>query len=523
MLISEEPGEPGSSTLRLREASLRKRREAKTLIRASLVLCAGFVLLVGPSADAAKPGALDTTFGRGGKVITDFGRIDSIYDIAVQPNGKIVAVGDSYERGTPNDTFALARYTRSGALDQTFGIGGKATTDFGRTSSGAFAVVLQPDGRMVAAGGAGGDIALARYDANGSLDPTFGEGGTVLTDLPSSREAALALLLQPDGKLVVSGSTRQFGSYADFLVARYTASGALDQSFGNGGIVSTDFQPGWTDYAFGVALGPGGKIVAAGVGLPGDAGGPGVIDIAVYDTNGHLDPSFDSDGMLVSAPELDSGAWGGVIAQPDGKVVIGGNIGLNAGLVRYTAGGALDRTFGIARNGVANASGGVSDLARQRDGKFVTAGIRGGLSETDTNFAIARFDRSGLPDRSFHGGEATTDFGAWDLAEAVALQPDGRIVVGGSTERLDNGITQSGDFALARYLGVPSCRVPNVIGRTLRAAKARISRANCRLGRVRHRASARAPRGRIVLQQPVAGTNLPNRGRVNLVVSLGRE
>ena len=405
----------------------------KPLIRAFLVLCAGFALLVGPSADAAKPGALDTTFGRAGKVITDFGRIDAAYDIAVQPNGKIVAVGDSYEqRGTPNGTFALARYTRSGALDQTFGTGGKVTTDFQRPST-AFAVALQPDGRIVAAGGTRGGVALARYNPNGSLDPTFGDGGKVVTDLQSHVQWAMAMVIQPDGKLVVSGSTRQLGSYADFLVARYTTSGALDQSFGSGGIVSTDFQPDWTDWAYGVALGPGGKIVAAGVGLPGDSGGPGVIDIAVYDTNGHLDPSFDADGMLVSAPG-GNGAWGGVIAQPDGKVVIGGEVGGSAGLVRYTASGALDQTFGIARNGVAIVTGGVSDLARQPDGKLVTVGVRSGRSDTDANFGIARFDRSGLPDRSFHGGEAMTDMGGWDMAEAVALQPDGRIVVGGSTE-----------------------------------------------------------------------------------------
>lgn len=498
----------------------------KPLIRAFLALCAGFTLLVGPSADAAKPGALDTTFGRAGKVITDFGQVDGIYDIAVQPNGKIVAVGDSYERGTPNDSFALARYTRSGALDQTFGTGGKVTTDFQRPST-ALAVALQPDGRIVAAGGVdagpiGVNVALARYNANGSLDPTFGDGGKVVTDLQSHFQWASAIVIQPDGKLVVSGSTRQLGLYPDFLVARYTASGTLDQSFGRGGIVSTDFQPGWTDLAYGVALGRGGKIVAAGVGLPGDAGGPGVIDVAVYDTDGHLDPSFDADGMLVSAPELDSGAWGGILAQPDGKLVIGGSIGVHQGLVRYTASGALDRTFGIARNGVAIATGGVSDLARQPDGKLVTVGVRSGRSNTDLNFGIARFNRSGLLDRSFHGGEAMTDMGGWDVAEAVALQPDGRIVVGGSTGRADNGITQSGDFALARYLGVPTCRVPNLIGKTLRAARAAIARANCRLGRVGHRASTRAARGHIVSQRPSAGTTLPNRGTVNLVVSRGR-
>jgi len=488
----------------------------KPLIHAFLALGASFALLVGPSADAAKPGALDTTFGRAGKVITDFGRIDSIYDIAVQPNGKIVAVGDSYERGTPNDTFALTRYTRTGALDQTFGIGGKVTTDFGRTSSGAFAVAVQPDGRIVAAGGAGGDIALARYDANGSLDPTFGKGGMVLTDLPSSREAALALLLQPDGKLVVSGSIFQRGSYGDFLIARYTASGALDQSFGNGGTVSTDIQPDFLDLGYGVALAPRGKIVVAGWGLPEGASGPGVIDLARYNPDGSLDTSFGGDGTVVSRPDEDSGAHS-VVVQPDGKLVVAGFIGLSGlAIVRYTASGVLDLVTTVGPG-----PGYATDLVRQPDGKLVAAGVRG-VSDTDSNFVIARFKRSGFPDRSFHGGHTTTDMGGSDIAQAVALQADGRIVVGGSTGQLKDGITQSGDFALARYIAAPKCRVPNVIGKTLRAAKAKIARSSCRLGRVGHRASARVPRGHIVSQRPAPRTTLPYRGKVNPVVSLGR-
>ena len=428
----------------------------KPLIRAFLVLCAGFALLVGPSADAAKPGALDTTFGRAGKVITDFGRIDGIYDIAVQPNGKIVAVGDSYERGTPNDTFALARYTRSGALDQTFGTGGKVTTDFRRPST-AFAVALQPDGRIVAAGGDSGGIALARYNANGSLDPTFGDGGRVVTDLQSHVQWASAIVIQPDGKLVVSGSTRQLGSYADFLVARYTASGALDQSFGNGGIVSTDFQPGWTDYAFGVALGPGRQ----------DRGGRRRSTRRRRRSGRHRRRRLRHQWAPRSelrrrrdARQRAGGRQRGLGRSHRATRRQGSHRREHAGLVRYTASGALDRTFGIARNGVAKATGGVNDLVRQPDGKLVSGGSRRGLSDTESNFWIARFDRSGLPDRSFHGGEVTTDMGGWDMAEAVALQPDGRIVVGGSTERLEGGITQSGDFALARYLGVPTagCR-----------------------------------------------------------------
>jgi len=491
----------------------------KPVIRVSLVLCTGFALLLGPSADASKPGALDSTFGRGGRVITDFGQVDGVKDVAVQPNGKIVAVGDSYELGSSADNFVLARYTKSGGLDRTFGRKGQVSTYFGRDTNGAYAVAIQPDGRIVAAGVASGGpaatgIAVARYNANGSLDPTFGDGGKVVTDFAGSLALASAIFIQPDGKIVVAGQRTPMNSFADFLLVRYTTSGALDQSFGDGGSVSTDFQADWSDLAFGVALAPGGKIVAAGWGLPQGAGGPGVIDLARFDPDGSLDTSFGQGGTVVSRPGEDSGAFG-VIVQPDGKPVVAGFVGLTGlTLIRYTVNGALDLVMATGPTGYTN------DLVRQPDGKLVAVGTTG-LSGTDSSFAVARFTRAGRPDKSFHGGEVRTDMGAWDIAEAVALQPDGRIVVGGSTERLDRGNTKAGNFALARYLGVARCRVPNVIGRSLRTAKAMITRAGCRLGPVRHKASAGAARGKVVSQRPAAGKNLPNGGKVELVVSRG--
>ena len=505
----------------------------KPLIRTLLVLGAGFALLVGSTADAGAPRTLDWAFGKKGKVYTNFGRIDGIADVAVQPNGRIVAVGDSWTLGTGEDHFALARYRKNGALDAGFGAGGQVTTDFGLPSSAAYAVALQPDAKIVVAGVAGGgstgaDVALARYDANGALDPSFGSGGRVLTDLGGgSFEAAFAMVLQPDGKIVVAGSTRPPGSYdehpPDFLVARYTTDGTLDATFGGTGVVTKDFQAGWADTAYGVALAPGGKIVAAGTGLPDGASGPGVIDIARYDPDGQPDPGFDGDGALVSAPTDDNGSYGGIVTLPDGKIVITGAVTLGyMALIRYTATGALDRSFGVARDGVATTSLGYAvDLVRQPDGKYVVVGGKA-TSETNSNFAIARFSRSGILDRLFHGGTATTDLGGWDVPAAVALQRDGNIVVGGSTGLVLNGFTEAGDFALVRYLGVPSCRVPNVVGKTMTAAKATIARANCRLGRVRHRASASVARGHVVAQRPAPGRTVPNGSAVNLVVSRDR-
>ena len=490
------------------------------------MLGAGLALLVGPAADAGPPRALDPTFGTHGKVVTDFGHEDAIYGLVVQPDGKIVAVGDDYSGYGANDSFALARYTKAGALDPTFGLGGKVTTEFGHPSSWARAVALQRDGKIVVAGGTysaatGTDIAVARYDAHGSLDGTFGTAGEVVTDLGGSIGSATSLLIQPDGKIVVAGLTRLPGSYdehpPDFVVARYTTSGALDPTFGTGGVVTTGFQPGFSDIPSGVALGPGGKIVAAGTGLPGGASGPGVIDIARYNPNGALDPTFDGDGMLVSAPSSDNGATGGVVVQPDGKVVVAGYAFTSFGgmmLARYTAAGDFDPTFDLttAPPGYAEA------LARQPDGKLVVVGTTA-VSDSDEEFVVARFGRSGAPDRSFHGGYVVTDLGGWDQAQGVALAPDGKIVAGGVSGRLtDLGIDQQ-NFALARYLDVPDCRVPNVVGKTLRSAKAAIAKANCRLGHVRPR-SARAG-GRVVSQRPGPGRTLAHGSRIDLVVSRG--
>ena len=229
--------------------------------------------LPGHSADAStsislpplgqpRPGDLDRTFGGDGTVVTDFGGFDSIEDLAVQRDGKIVAVGATYGPTTGNQV-DVARYAKNGALDPTFGIDGKVTTDFGGAAN---AVALQTDGKIVAAGVAasggatGFDIGLVRYDTNGTLDPTFGLGGKVVTDFGSSHDTAGAIAIQPDGKLVVAGSTRPFGAYdshpPDFALARSNANGTLDTSFGAGGKVSTGYQPGWADIGYGVALAP---------------------------------------------------------------------------------------------------------------------------------------------------------------------------------------------------------------------------------------------------------------------------
>ena len=226
-------------------------------------------------------GTLDTTFGSSGIVTTSFlpgAGIDQLYDATLQTiaNGdgstsvKIVAVGQAYYDNsvTPSSRFAVVRYNLDGSLDPTFGSGGKVFTQFSDGGGVARAVVIQPDGKIVAGGYAHGpegmfDFALARYDTSGNLDPTFGTGGLVTSNRPGA-DFGRALVLQPDGKIVVAGDLG--GSYVtseDTAVARFHPDGSLDTSFGDAGFSIQPFSTGW-DYARSVTLQSDGKIVTAG-------------------------------------------------------------------------------------------------------------------------------------------------------------------------------------------------------------------------------------------------------------------
>jgi len=214
-------------------------------------------------------GMPDMDFSTDGTTTTDLGA----YAIALQADGKIVVAGTSYNADNYNYDFALARYRADGTPDLNFGAGGKTTTDLGG-SGAAYGIALQPDGRIVVAGASGGDVALARYDADGTLDTSFGEDnggskkGWVVTDF-GGYDTTYALALQPDGKPLVAVNNEQ----GDFILARYTADGALDTGFGTAGIVTTDTEcDSGTDSTYRahtLALQADGKILVAGEMKPG--------------------------------------------------------------------------------------------------------------------------------------------------------------------------------------------------------------------------------------------------------------
>ena len=527
--------------------------------------------------------------------------------VALQSDGKIVAAGESLT-GSSFD-FALARYNADGSLDTSFGSGGKVTTDFASNFDTALAVTVQSDGKILAAGersdGSHFDFALARYNADGSLDSSFGSGGKVTDSIGPGSDAIQDIALQPDGKIVVAGFSTAAATSDDFALARYNANGTLDTSFGSGGHVVTVFDTDYDD-AYAVLLQPDGKIAA--VGAAGNATGTQYFfALARYNADGSPDSSFGSGGKVTTAiGSKDDEAFAGAL-QPDGKIVAGGYMRGSSGsqrlfaLVRYNGNGSLDATFGSGGN--VTASIGTYDyvdgLALQPDGKIVAAGIvsPSGVSG-DSDFGVARYNADGSLDPTFgSGGFVTISFGSTSqVGQAMALQPNGKIVVVGD---VNNGSTMAPDldFAVARVLGStltvaktgtgsgtvtsspagldcgstcsapfaavsvtliatpakgsylagwsgdcsgkgkctltmsadhavtarfqPQCVVPKVKGKKLAAAKRAIKKANCSVGRVTKAFSAKVKKGRVISQKPAPGKKLPYHAKVKLKVSKG--
>ena len=209
-------------------------------------------------------GGPDESFGKGGKVAADLGGRDIIEAISIGPDGKIVVAGGSSEGN--ESSFALVRFLADGSPDTGFGKDGKVTTDFGGGNSAAAALAIDEDGKIVVAGGAfdkkSYSFATARYLSDGTLDKGFGKGGRVMTDFSKDTDGASDVLIQSDGKIIAGGVTSGKGTFLDFALARYNADGTLDKSFGNDGQVVTDFDK--SDDTVNRILIAGGKIMAAG-------------------------------------------------------------------------------------------------------------------------------------------------------------------------------------------------------------------------------------------------------------------
>ena len=442
------------------------------LTKCKIALLALTLLLTPKFSSAQTGGTLDASFGTNGKVTTDFGGTGAAArTVAVQVDGKILAAGVAVFNSATD--FALTRYNSNGTLDASFGTSGKVTTafDFPGSFDRVFTVVLQPDGKFVAVGSTVinqfANFALARFNANGTLDASFGTGGIVTTGFGVSAEAT-SVAVQADGKIVAAGYANLDGA-DDFALVRYNSNGTLDASFGTGGKVTTAFalSQGFSQaQANSVAVQPDGRIVAAGNAA---VGGGFDFALARYNTNGTLDASFGTGGRVTTDFAGANDQADSVAVQPDGRIVAAGaagpyiNRGLDFALARYNSNGTLDASFGTSGK-VTTDFAGSSDLptepsavALQGDGKIVVVGhtLVGGFYD----IALACFNSNGTLDASFGtSGKVTTDFaGNDDVPFSIAVQPDGNIVVAGGA--IING---RADFALARYVGSAVLSTPDI-------------------------------------------------------------
>ena len=406
---------------------------------------AGGMTLIALAAAAAAwgaGGARDPAFSGDGKAVADLSaRGDFAAAVAVQTDGKIVVAGSVAFDG-PDPKFALVRYNANGTIDPTFGGDGKVRTNFTRGEDAVYGLAVQPDGKIVAAGDAGfrtgnSRFALARYNVNGTLDPTFGSDGKVTTNWTSGNDPVSALVLQPDGKIVVAGGVAHNFRNPKLAVARYETDGDLDPTFGGGdGKVRTDVTAR-KDYANAVTLQPDGKIIAGGIGSP--RGSRAVFELVRYNTGGTLDTTFSSDGKRLLDFTRQDDSVQGVVVLPGGDIVAGGiaNFGrfnANFALARYNADGTLDTGFGGDGKVTTNLTAGDDeawDIVLQPDGKVVAGGDARGRGG---RFAAARYLSNGSLDPAFgNGGRAFVNFTPRDdFAFGLTAQPaDGNLVLAG--------------------------------------------------------------------------------------------
>jgi uncharacterized delta-60 repeat protein len=398
---------------------------------------------------APLPSGLDPTFSGDGKATLEaFGGDRS--GMAVQPDGKVIMVGGTFAN------FVMARFRADGTLDDGFGDSGKVTTPIvgsdPNAQKEATAVTLQRDGKIVVAGSAvvpGGNgqaIALVRYDSDGSIDDTFGDGGFAFGPT-FVHGRAFAVAIDSQDRIVVAGDTPKDADpdFGDFVVARFRANGTLDTTFGQGGFNITDIGD-VTNEAHGLKVLAGDKLLVSGFApiIRSNVNGVDIVTeplgaVVRYLENGFPDPAFAPNGR-VALPGDNVGR--GLAVQSDGKILLAGSVNVGTPLVplnrfavmRLLANGTIDDSFGTrgrVQTQFTDRGDDAFGVGVQADDKIVAAGRSS--SQLNSNFAIARYESNGAIDTSFdQDGKLTIDFlGSTDIAENVAIQSNGKIVLGG--------------------------------------------------------------------------------------------
>ena len=405
--------------------------------RQNLVVSVFVALMSVPLRTWATAGDLDPTFGTGGVVVQN--ELSQFAGLVLQGDGKLVALGVSQDAG-----ITLVRYNADGSLDATFGNGGLVTTP---QIEVGLRLVLQPDGKLVAGGMAPDNLyvhfALVRYNADGSLDQTFGNGGILIAPYSSDSDFLNAIALAPDGKLIAIGYSnipKQPPAYylEQLLLARINADGTLDQGFGTGGWVTKKVA----DYDYGVSatVQPDGKIVVGDFSCR-DGETTYCRGLALrYQMNGQADLSFGTRG----AAEVPTGTFGSSIGdvrlRADGTIVVQGgpmNPEGGTGVTRFTATGSLDASFGNGGVGHAAKNFGAQTMIQRADGSLLLAGHSfPAVFDGSADFALVRFTESGTLDQQFgNDGVASNRLSSYDMANALVTQADNKVVAAGLKTR----------------------------------------------------------------------------------------
>lgn len=357
-------------------------------------------------------GSLSPDFGNNGLVITDINGASS--DVAtkviLQPDGKILVAGRTHDGATfTNYAIAVVRYQPDGTLDAGFGIQGKSVIPYDSRDDYSYDVsmALQPDGKIIVSGSTymhsepyGHNLYMTiRLTPEGEIDPTFGGNGKVITSLGQGLSGNPgAVVVQPDGKIVVGGSVEgPFQAFVDFAMVRYESNGALDQSFGNNGIVFTPVGEGaGIDWIEDMAALPDGKILAAGNAILANDWERGAI--VRYNPDGSLDNSFGTQGIVLTDINTYKASVYGIAVKADSTIIIcGSNLDQQTGgydlfVAKYAPdGGFPSANFGFYNTAITDVSflDFCGAVAIQSNGNIIVAGFTG--DEFHQDFIVARY------------------------------------------------------------------------------------------------------------------------------------
>lgn len=410
-----------------------------------------FSVLLSGSILNAQQGSLDFSFGNQGKTVASINNNNELgSSVIIQQDGKLL-VGGFCNTGNNND-FALMRFNVDGTIDNSFDFDGSAVVPIGTGDDVGYNLALQSDGKILLAGSTFNlnkyNFGLIRFNADGSLDNTFGGSGIVSVSFGNSNDICSSVAIQQDGKIVMTGISDN-GSDYDVALARLNADGSLDDTFSSDGKLTTAIGNLY-DYGNGLIIQPDGKIVITVF-----FNGTTNLDLFAvrYLSNGVLDNTFGSNGITVTdfGEGTNNYVYCGAL-QTDGKILMGGySDGSNEdfGLIRLNADGSLDNTFdgdGKLTSQIGTGDDKAKSIALQVDGKIILAGQS--FNGTDFDYALIRYNTDGSLDNSFDtDGKQTTDIAGFeDNANGILVQPNGKIVLAGHSK-----IGTINKFSIARY------------------------------------------------------------------------